>query len=83
MYGLHAGTKKLGRCGEVAVNGGSTVAFSQIARKVIFISHLKIGGTDSYRTRDSFTWVKKSEHWIYVRTPLLPFGKKLVDNVIK
>ena len=25
MYGLSAGTKKSGRCGEVAVRGGSTV----------------------------------------------------------
>ena len=25
MYGLSAGTKKSGRCGEVAVSGGSTV----------------------------------------------------------
>ena len=25
MYGLSAGTKKCGRCGEVAVSGGSTV----------------------------------------------------------
>ena len=28
MYGLSAGTKQCGRCGEVAVRGGSTVFFT-------------------------------------------------------
>ena len=56
------GQKKLGRCGKVALSGRSTVAFSQRAQNVIFISHLKIGCTDSYRTLHDFTWVNKSEH---------------------
>ena len=56
------GQKKLGRCGKVALSGRSTVAVSQTAQNLIFISHLKIGRTDSYRTLDIFTWVNKSEH---------------------
>ena len=37
MYGLSAGTKKCGRCGEVAVSGGSTVfIFSTYASCGIF-----------------------------------------------
>lgn len=56
------GQKQLGRCEEVTVSGGSTLAFSRREQKVLFISHLKIGGRDSYRTLDIFTWVNKSEH---------------------